>query len=140
MSEGPDTVIDGKVARDYDRRHIVARVGRCGGVMHKGASFPIYKYLTFKMPDGAVFAAEFTGKTAPVDKAGFLRTEALQEGDIIVRPGLLYRKMLTMPGMVMLEHLDAMKTWRMPSPLLRPYVDAEDAGVDMGVVDLRTRH
>jgi hypothetical protein len=137
MSETPQTVIEDKTSRSYDRRAVVAKVCICGKIMQAGLQHPIYKYLTFKMPKGEVFGAEFTGYMAPVDRFGNLRTEVLKEGDIIVRPGLLYRRMLTMPGALMLAHLDAMKTWVPPLPVMKPYVDSGDAGVDMGVIDLR---
>lgn len=138
MSDDNQTVIEDKTARDYDRRSIVARVAVVGSVMRAGISYPIYKFLTFKLPNGQVFGAEFTGYKAPVDRHGNLRMEVLKEGDIIVRPGLLYRKILTMPGALMLAHLDAMKTWLPPAPIMKPYVDKDDAGEEI-VIDLRGR-
>lgn len=119
----------------YDRRHVVARCGVKGQLSYGGMRHVIWHYLTFRLLNGQAFAAEFVGM-APVDKFGMLRTDALNLGDIVVSPGLLYRKMIAMPARVMTVHLKAMKTWKPLAPLMAPEIDLEAAPVDVGAIYL----
>lgn len=133
-----DAMIDAKTVPAYERRHIVARVGMRGHCVVMGVKRVIHDYLTFKPDRGPAYCARFV-KPAPVDKNGFMRLEALKEGDIVVEPGFVYRKESFMPSSVMVAHLKAMKTWRKPHDVIVPWVDKDEAPVDLGTVFISRR-
>ncbi len=86
--------------------------------------------------DSPSIAAEFVGE-APKDKKGFLRIEDLKEGEILVTPGFVYRK-IPMSGMIMAEHIRKMKNFK-PRDITMAYKDRSAGAVDLGLIDMRTK-
>lgn len=127
-----------KSDQNYQRRQIVARMGRAGVFRLGGKRYIIWKYMTFwcgnDMPS---IAAEFV-RQADHDKDGFLRIENLREGEIVVTPGLVYRK-IPMSGVMMAEHIKAMRNFK-PRDILVMDKDTDAGAVDLGAIDMRTKH
>lgn len=123
-----------KTVQPYERRFIVAKMGSAGTFTEGRRTFRIWQFITFHVPNGLPFAAEFVGK-APVDKRGFLKLESLRAGQIVVKPGFIYNK-VAMTGVIMAEHLKAMKTWKPPVPEVVYEKDLSAPAVDMGIIDL----
>lgn len=117
----------------YERRQIVAKMGKAGTFRVGRRVFTLWKYMTFFTGNGKPgFAAEFVRK-ADIDKNGFLRLETVREGEIVVAPGLVYKK-IPMTGNIMTVHLQAMKTFR-PRDTLNFEKDKGPA-VDLGEINL----
>ncbi len=117
--------------RQYEARGIVARiqpVGRINGLA------PIYRYLTIDQgPGRPSFAVEFMGK-ASVDENGYLDMRTVKEGQLIVNPGLVYKKIPWSDGLMTL-HLEAMKTYQRKEIYL-PEIDRSAGPVDIGTINL----
>lgn len=125
--------IDAKASPPYQRRYLVSRMGDAGTFQENLRVFRIYRYMTFHVIGGPAIAAEFVGR-APIDEHGFLRLEMLDEGMIVVKPGLLYRK-VPMTGEIMNQHLRAMATWKKPDPQIFYEIDKNAPPIDVGKVD-----
>lgn len=116
---------------------IVARMQRHGAFRMDGKKYILWKYMTFYTgSDQPAICAEFV-RIADTDKEGFLRFDALQEGEIVVTPGLIYKK-IPMSGLIMAEHLRKMTRFRPKAQVV--YEKDKGAAVDLGTVDLRTKH
>lgn len=125
-----------KSAQTYQRRQIVARMGRVGEFRMDGKRYIIWKHMTlWASHDQPSIAVEFVRK-ADIDKDGFLRLEAIQEGEILITPGFIYKK-IPMSGMIMNEHLRKMRRFK-PRDITVAEVDRSDGAVDLGTIDLRT--
>lgn len=119
--------------RPYERRHIVARMGKIGEVRYGHRTVSLWRYLTFWCGAGEPsFAAEFV-RLADADAGGFLHIAHLKEGDIVVSPGLIYKK-IPMSGRILGEHLRKMKTFK-PKAELVPFKDTKAPVVDLGAID-----
>lgn len=124
--------------QDYQRRQIVARMGKAGHFRMGGKKYIIWQFMTFWCGEGQpAIAAEFV-RPAPTDKEGFLHIEGLKPGELLVTPGLVYRK-IPMSGLIMAEHLKKMKRFK-PRDILQSYKDTAAGAVDLGTIDLRTKH
>jgi hypothetical protein len=123
--------------KDYQRRQIVARMGRMGEFRIGRKRFILWKYMTFWTGGGPAIAAEFV-RRAETDKEGFLRLDELREGELVVAPGFIYRK-IAMTGNIMAEHLKKMKTFK-PRPMVEYYKDTAAGAVDLGTTDMRTKN
>lgn len=123
-----------KTLNNYEIRQIVARVGKAGSFTIGGKSYHMPEYMTFWCGEKPSFAAKFD-RLAPMDEKGFLRLDALREGEIVVKPGLVYRK-VAMTGMVMDAHLKAMQKFR--KKVVTAPVMSDEAPIDVGVIDLTT--
>lgn len=124
--------------QEYERRQIVARMGKVGTFRLEGKRYWIWKYITFWAgKDQPSVCGEFV-RLADMDKDGFLRLDNLKTGEIVAMPGLIYRK-IPMSGMIMAEHMKKMKRFR-PRDVLKTHKDTAAGAVDLGVIDLRTKH
>lgn len=124
----------------YQARSVVARYHPMGhyqsGVMLK---VPVYRFVTLYQGEGReAIAAEFR-KPAPFirDDNGdvFLNVEALEEGDIVVNPGLIYRKCLWFPNLLA-AHMSALQ-YHKPKDIIKAEKDDAPA-VDLGTLDATT--
>lgn len=128
-----------KSSQEYRSLQGVAKVGKAGTFVMGGIKYQIWQYITFWGGHGEQpICAEFS-RPATIDKEGFLQIGMLQEGEIVVKPGLIYKKLLTMPGMVMIEHLKKMKTFK-PRTIVQHVRDTSGEFEDLGTIDLRTKH
>ena len=122
-----------KIARNeqpYQSRQLVAKVGRIGEFVVHGKKYFIPAYVTFYAGAQPAFAAKFD-RLAERDHQDVLRMENMKEGEIILAPGLVYRK-CPMTGGVMAEHLRCMKTFR-PKVIVEHIKDGGPAA-DVGVI------
>lgn len=127
-----------KSNQDYERRQIVARMGKAGEFRLGGKRYIIWEYMTFwSGHDKPSIAAKFV-RPAPTDKEGFLRIEDLRPGEILVTPGLVYRK-VPMSGLIMAEHMKKMKHFK-PRDITVADIDRSEGAVDLGTIDMRTKH
>ena len=127
-----------KSGQEYQRRQIVARMGRAGEFRMGGKRYIIWKIMTFWCGhDQPSIAAEFV-RQADIDEEGFLRIGNLREGEICVTPGLIYRK-IPMSGVIMTEHMKKMKNFQ-PRDIVTHVKDTSSPAEDLGVIDLRTKH
>lgn len=122
--------------KDYKRLQIVARADRMGVVQDIVMQYPIFRYITFFMGKGPAQAAMFD-RIAERDKDGFIRLEKMENGEIIVNPGLVYKK-IPMTGNIMAAHLDAMRTFR-PKDVIE-YEQSKEEAIDVGVFDFSNQH
>lgn len=116
----------------YEQRQIVARLDRLGSINMNLQQYPIWSYLTFHGGGMPAFAATFD-RLAPRDRENFLLLDDLRPGELVVTPGLVYRK-IPMTGMLLMAHLDAMKYWR-PKQTTSYEMDLSGV-VDVGTIDL----
>lgn len=122
--------------QSYARRQIVAYMGKNGYFELDGKRYTIWKIMTFYCGEGEPsIAAEFV-RLADMDKEGFIRIENLAEGEMIVTPGLIYKK-IPMSGVVMAEHMKKMKKFS-PRALVQHVKDTSTPAEDLGAIDLRT--
>ncbi len=127
-----------KTDQDYRRLHGVAKAGKAGEFAYNGKRYQIWQFMTFWTgPNSPAICAEFS-RPATIDKEGFLQIGMLQPGEIVVKPGLIYKK-VPMSGLIMAEHLKKMKTFR-PRDVISHYKDTSAGAEDLGIIDLRTKH
>lgn len=121
----------------YEARAVVARYYVMGhfqaGVMLK---VPVYRFLTLYQGEGReAIAVEFR-RPAPVlpddDGGTYLNVEALSEGDIVVNPGLVYRRCAFFPNL-MAEHMKALQTFKPKTIIVSEKDDAP--AFDLGTID-----
>lgn len=123
-----------KSNKTYERRQIVAYVGSVGTFRMNGRTFNIPKYMTFYTgKNSPAIAAVFKGE-APRDNYGYLRIEDMEEGEILVDPAFVFKK-IPMTGMLMAQHLQAMKTFK-PKEDIVYEKDTSAPAVDLGSIDL----
>lgn len=121
----------------YEARAVVAKYHVMGhfqtGAMLK---VPVYKFLTLYTGEGReAIAVEFK-RPAPVlpddDGGTYLNVEALSEGDIVVNPGLVYRRCAFFPNL-MAEHMKALQRFK---PKVIMVAEKDDApAFDLGTFD-----
>ena len=124
----------------YEARAVVAKYYQMGhyqaGIL---LQVPVYKFLTLYQGEGReAIAVEFK-RPAPVIEGdngeAFLNVEALQEGDIVVHPGLVYRRCGWFPNLTA-AHMEACKTFKIKDIIKAEKDDA--APVDLGTLDATT--
>ncbi len=124
----------------YEARGVIAKYLPMGfyqsGVMIK---VPVYRFLTLHQGEGReALPVEFK-KPAPVipgeNGETFLNIEALEEGDIVVTPGLVYRKCFWFPNLTA-AHMNACKTYKPKTIIVAEKDDAP--AVDLGTLDATT--
>jgi hypothetical protein len=112
--------------QDYDARGVIARIGRIGSYqIDSTISVPVFKYLTM---DAGIerYPVQFV-KPAQIDMA------KLQEGDIVVHPGLIYKR-IPWTGDLMAHHMKALKNYR-PKVIIKSEIDRDAKPIDLGAVN-----
>lgn len=120
--------------KDYEARGIIAKIDPIGNVTLGGlVAQPIYRYLTLDQGRGKKsILVEYHGK-APMTPTKELDYNKLRLGDIVVAPGLLYRKReWTAP--LMSAHLAALKLYR-PSVIVTAEKDTTSPAMPEIVLD-----
>ena len=116
----------------YIARQKVAHMERIGYFHVDNVKYTMWGYLTFYCgPDEVAIAAKFD-RIAQYDEQGELVTFGLKPGEIVVKPGFVY-KTIPMTGMILTEHLRRMRTWK-PKPTYE-YEKSDEAAVDLGVIN-----
>ena len=118
----------------YEARGVVARYHQMGHFQQGLMQVPVWKFLTLDRGKGEYIPVEFV-KPAPVkaDKGeSILDMEALQEGDIVVHPGLVYRKTFWHANL-MAAHMKALQTYRPKDIITSEKADAP--AIDLGQMD-----
>lgn len=127
-----------KNSQEYDRRQIVACMDQVGQFAVGKQRYKLWRYMTFYCgKDQPSIAAELVGR-APVDNEGFLRIEEMKEGQLLVMPGFIYRK-IPMTGALMAEHMKKMKYFK-PRVMVEHVKDTSVGAEDLGIIDMRTKH
>lgn len=127
-----------KSDQEYRRLQGVAKMGKAGEFVMNHKRYQIWQYMTFYTgPNSPPICAEFS-RPATIDAEGFLQIGMLKEGEIVVKPGLIYKK-IPMSGMIMAEHMFKMKTFK-PRDIVQHVKDTTSGAVDLGTIDLRTKH
>lgn len=114
-----------KIAYDraYEARGVIARINKIGDMsIGPMVAIPVYQFLTLDCgPGRKKVLVEFVGP-APYDKlTQELDLNKVKEGDIIVNPGLLYRKR-AWTQKLMAEHLLQLHNYR-PKVIIKSEVD-----------------
>lgn len=124
----------------YHALGIVARINKIGHYQDPSplilTKTYIYKYLTFDAGPGRnSFAAEFVRQAGitVIDGQSYLDASGLKEGEIVVSPGFVYKK-IPWSTKIMDCHLDALKKYR-PKDIIKSYVDPTDKAIDLGTID-----
>ncbi len=122
----------------YKRLQMVARMGKAGIFEYKGKKYHIPEVITFFEGYLAEPVAAIFSRPAIIDKEGFLRIGMLAVGEIVVTPGLVYQK-IPMTDKILKEHVRRMATFK-PRDQLVTQKDTTAGAVDLGTIDLRTKH
>lgn len=123
-------------SQDYEARGVVAQAVQIGHYQ-EGPLLrrPIYKYLTLDCGPGRPgIAIEFVREAEYVKtkEGSFLKADGLKEGEIVVSPGFVYKK-IPWSTPLMNAHLKALKSYRRKD-IIHSYVDKSDAPIDLGTV------
>lgn len=131
-------ISDSKIAHDqaHEARGVIARFMPMGHYQIGMFKVPIYKFLTLHQGEGRqALPVEFV-KPAPVvpgeHDETFLNIEALDVGDIVVNPGLVYRKCFWFDNL-MAEHMKALQSYKPKTIVVAEKDDAPP--VDIGTLD-----
>lgn len=128
----------------YEARGVVARFSPMGffqpaSVLGKGLKVPVYRFLTLYQGEGREAIPVEYNRPAPVLPGDhgetFLNIEALEVGDFVVDPGLVYRRCLWFDNL-MAAHMKALQTYRVKDKLVAEKDDA--APIDIGTIDATT--
>lgn len=124
-------------ARPYQRRQPVAKFMKVGNITVGGIQRTLWGFMSFYTGPTSMPLFGSLQRHAPVDEFGQLRLDHLEEGDIIVDPGLVYKPipLMNITGKMMAEHTKAMKKFR-PRDILVTERDTTLPAVDMGVIKL----
>lgn len=128
----------------YEARSIVAKYMPMGhfqdiSVVGRGLRVPVFRFMTLYQGEGReAIPVEFK-RPAPVlpgdNGETFLNIEALEVGDIVVSPGLVYRKCLWFDNL-MAAHMKALQSFKVKDRMISEKDDA--APVDLGTIDATT--
>ncbi len=120
--------------KDYSARGIIAKIQPIGNIqLGILTAQPIYKYLTLDQGKGKPsLLVKFEGQ-APTTPEKELDYDKLRLGDIVVSPGLLYRK-AEWTGFIMAAHLAALKKYR-PSVIITQEKDTSSPALPEIVID-----
>lgn len=123
-----------ETSRDYEARGIIAKINKIGNIQTGPLiALPVYQFLTLDCGAGREkILVEFVGPAPYDEKTQELDLNKVKEGDIIVNPGLLYRKR-SWTQALMTEHLAALKNYK-PQVIVKADVDrskpAEEIVID----------
>lgn len=124
----------------YHARGVIARINPVGEIGLSGlTTSKIYEFITLDTGKGnPAQCVRFVGK-APMliteDGEQQLDMAMLKEGDIVVSPGLLYRK-TEFTGAVHAEHLIQLQKYRPKDIIIADAPDASEEAVDLGAFNL----
>jgi hypothetical protein len=127
-------------SRDYAARAVVGRLHVMGHFEHGiSVRVPVYRFLTLYQGEGReAIPVEFV-RPAPVipgeHDETFLDFDQLKEGDIVVDPGLIYRRCLWFDNL-MAAHMKALQTFKPKTIMVAEKDDAPP--VDIGTIDATT--
>lgn len=134
-------VTEKKMANDqaYEARGVVARFDPMGhfqsGVMLR---VPVYRFLTLYRGAGREAIPVEYHRPAPYtrDESGelFLNLAALQEGDFVVSPALVYRKCLWFDAL-MAAHMKALQSYRPKDIIQADKPEEGESAINLGTMD-----
>lgn len=109
--------------RDYEARGIIARINPIGNIQSGPMiALPVYQFLTLDAgPGREKILVEFVGPAPYDEETQELDLNSVKEGDIVVSPGLLYRRR-AWTNAIMTEHLAQLRNYR-PSVIVKSDVD-----------------
>lgn len=123
-------------SKAYEARGIIAKIMPIGWYKESPlVRKRVYQYLTLDCGDGRnSICVKYVGEAPFVEQNGekFLDASALKEGEIVVSPGFIYKK-VAMSGVIMTEHLKALKTYRRKTILDATKEDGP--AIDLGEID-----
>lgn len=111
--------------RAYEARGVIARINKIGDMsVGPMVALPVYQFLSLDCGPGRdKILVEFVGP-APYDEiTQELDLNKVKEGDIVVNPGLLYRKR-AWTQKLMTEHLFQLRKYK-PQVIIKSEVDRE---------------
>ena len=123
-----------KPTQPYERRQIVAKMGRAGYFVVEGKRYILWEYMTFWVGNNRPTICAKFDRLADMDKEGFVRLDNMKEGELLVKPALVY-KVVPMTGEIMSEHLKAMMVFR-PKPVYS-YEKSSDPAIDLGSINMK---
>lgn len=125
----------------YTARGVVAKYSPMGHYQDiaapgRGIKVPIFRFMTlYQGQDREAIPVEYK-RPAPVlpsaDGGTELNIEALEEGDFVVSPGLVYRRCLWFDNL-MAAHMKALRNFK-PKTIIESH-KAEEPAIDLGVFD-----
>lgn len=123
----------------YEARAVVAQYSPMGHYMLGSFKIPIYRFVTLYQGEGReAIPVEFK-RPAPLikDSKGetFLNIEALDVGDFVVKPALIYTKCLWFDNL-MAAHLKAVQKFKPKTIVVQEKSDAP--AFDLGTIDSTT--
>lgn len=117
----------------YTRRQIVARLGVVGFYSMNNKNHPIPQYITFHLGEGQQPLVAIFDRQADTDDSGFIDLNRIKEGELVIAPGLIYRK-TCFTGNLMTAHLQALKKFR-PRSTVAYEKDHSAPPVNLGSID-----
>ena len=124
----------------YEARGVVARYHQMGHFQanHAAIRVPVYRFLTlYRGESSEAIPVEYVRPAPVIEENGeyFVNIEALEVGDIVVNPALVYRKCLWFPNL-MDAHMRASATYK---PKTITVAEKDDApAFDLGILDKTT--
>ena len=111
--------------RAYEARGVIARINKIGNMaVGPMVALPVYQFLTLDCGPGRdKILVEFIGPAPYDDITQELDLNKVKEGDIIVNPGLLYRKR-AWTQKLMAEHLIQLRKYK-PQVIIKADVDRD---------------
>lgn len=129
----------GKIAKSdkpYERRQIVAKMGRAGYFTVEGKKYILWQYMTFWCGYNVPTICAKFDRICDMDKQGFIRLDRVNEGELLVKPGLIY-KIVPMTGEIMAEHLRGMVSFK-PKPVYS-FEKSKEAAFDLGTINMEQK-
>ena len=118
----------------YEARGVVAKHGRMGHYQSGILKVPVFKFMTLDRGNNEFMPVEFVMPAPVIEDKGevILDVGKLQEGDIVVNPGLVYRKTRWNDGL-MAAHIKALQTYRPKTIMVAD--KADEPAFDLGTLD-----
>lgn len=120
--------------KGYQARGIVARIAPMGHYVEGLVKKQIFRYLTLDVGSGPSIAVMYDRPAPFLDTPDgrVLDTRDLKEGEIVVAPGFVYKK-IKMSSPLMTEHLKALRSYRPKDIITEDTV--RDEAIDLGEIN-----
>lgn len=125
----------------YEARGIVGRIQPIGELQTGFIMTPIFRYLTLDCGKGKRgICVEFVSPAPRVvseEGVEYLDMSQIDEGMIVVNPGLLYKK-IPWTGVLHAEHLKALQTYRPKDIVIADAPSEDEEAIDLGSLNMAT--
>jgi hypothetical protein len=127
-----DVIHELKEDQDYEARGVVMRAEVIGHFTTGIIRTPIYRYISLDCgPNVPSIIVEYVGQ-APRNALMEIDVRSLRQGDILINPGFIYRK-IEWTGPLMNAHLNALKFYK-PKSIIKAEAVHDEPAVDLGII------